>query len=176
MKILFLTLLMLVGCKNFYDDADDDEDTFEVNLDNVQYGATLSSTDPNVRTIAGDATVDVQGDVVTVNINVSGVPQNTTRLHYAYVTADCSSLTTTLPGDTSGTRTMSIGETISLASLQNDVASSGAANFTGDANLGDKSLIVKAFSTLPEQFNTGGSSSVTIACGPLNITGEASFE
>lgn len=178
MKTAFLFLLLIAGCKNFYDDADDDEETYEVILDNVQYGATLSSPDANVSTIAGDATVDVQGNVITVNVNLSGVPQNTTRLHYAYMSANCSALNNAgvLPNDTSGTRSIEINETMSLAALQNDVASSGAASFEGDANLANKSFIVKAFSTAPDQFNNGGTASMTIACGPLNITGEASLE
>lgn len=177
MKTVLLLVLLFSGCKN-YDDPNDDgnEETSELTLDNVQYEASLSSTGTNANTITGTATVDVQGDNVSVNVSLSGVPQNTTRLHYAYVLADCSALAATLPNDTSGTRSFTLNETISLAALQNDIASSGAASGSGDTNLGNKNFIVKAFSTVPDQFNTGGSASITIACGPLNVAGEASLE
>lgn len=176
-KTVFLILLFISGCKNYENQNDDGSgETAELTLDNVQYEASLASTGSNVNTISGKATVDVQGDTVTVNVSLSGVPQNTTRLHYAYVLADCNALTTTLPNDTAGTRSFTLNETISLAALQNDIASSGAASGTGDTNLGNKHFIVKAFSTVPDQFNTGGSASVTIACGPLNVAGEASLQ
>lgn len=176
-KTTILILLLFYGCKNYQDPNDTESaQTEEVVLSNIQYTATLASTDPNVTTMSGTANVDEQGTFVTVSVTLTGIPQNITRLHYAYVLADCSSLAATLPNDTTGTRNFTLNETISVTALQNDLASSGAATTSGDTDLSNKSFIVKAFATDLDQFNNGGSAALTIACGPLNVTGEVSLQ
>lgn len=153
MKWMMFVLLIISGCREFYDEEFEEGDNFTENRENVTYDASLASTDPNVRGITGNSTVDVQGDVVTIAVKLEGVPQNITQLHYSYSPTDCSVVTLTFPNDVNGTRSVNLNETTTLQALKND---------SGDTILDNKSFIIKGFS---------GTNLVTIACGPLNVTG-----
>jgi hypothetical protein len=171
MKFLILGLLLFSGCKNFYDPADEDEASNSEQLVNVSYEATLSSTDTNVPGITGNASVDVQGESVSIKVNLDGVPVDVTQVHYGYIAADCSLITLAIPNDSTGTRTVNLDEQTTPVGLQNDLVSSGASRFNGDFSLQDKSFVVKGFSPFTTIPNTSGTNSITIACGPLNVSG-----
>jgi hypothetical protein len=171
MKFLILGLILFSGCKNFYDSADDDEASNSQQLVNVSYVATLSSTDKIVPAIVGNASVDVQGDSVFVKVNLDGVPVNVTQIHYGYIAADCSLITLAIPDDSTDTRMVNLTEQTTPVGLQNDLVASGASRFNGDFSLEDKSFVVKGFSPFTTIPNTSGTNSITIACGPLNVSG-----
>lgn len=170
MKAWPLILLLISGCKFVIDDGEDNSKNFQTEEANRTYEASLASTDVKVPGIVGTSKVDIQGDVVNVNLELNGVPQNITQIHYGYIAADCSSLQLALPSDINGTRTVKLNEDITLTALQNDVAASGSALVTGDTDLGAKSFVVKAFTVLNSVPNAIGTNTLTIACGRLNLT------
>lgn len=174
MKFVLMGLLILTGCKGFYDEADDDGLTYILDGGEADYDSSLASTDPNVPSISGSAKVSVKQDSVTVSYNLSGVPQNLTSLSYGYIAADCSAINLALPGDVDGTRSVNFSEDTTLKALQNDLVSTGAASSINDINLANKSFIVKGVSVLSS--NLPGSNLITIACGPLNITSSDNLE
>jgi len=161
-------LFILAGCKGFYDEADQDGLTYLLDGGEASYEASLASTDTNVPSITGTATVDVKQDNVSVTYNLSGVPQNLTQISYGYIAADCSAINLALPSDLDGTRTVNFSEETTLRALQNDLASTGASSTSNDINLANKSFIIKGVSVLSS--NLPGANLITIACGPLNVT------
>lgn len=165
--LLLATLLLSSGCKEFYDEEFLEDQASLEESQSSNFEATLSSTDPNLTTLTGQGQVQIIEGEVVVNLNLQGIPQNITQVHYSVINSACNLLNISVPNEAGTTRSYTVSENLSTAAFQVDLQSSGAANSNGDLNLQGKSFIVKAipnFSGLP---NPAGTNAVTIACGEL---------
>lgn len=169
-SILAMALILLGSCKEFYDEEFEEfEATAANNVQDITYNAELTSTDQTDTKLSGSATVDVRNDLVTVDIQVSGVPENLIQLHYSINNAPCASYDVSLTSDSISERTFEASETITVNALATDLASSGAATSSGDINLRGKSFIIKSFSNFSGLPNQAGTNQLTIACGELSV-------
>lgn len=177
MRLVFL-LLLCFSCKEFYDEEyeEDQLEQEEFSNESGSYEITLRSTDPLRPTPTGDATIEVADGSVDVSYNITGVPSNFIQLHYAYVTAPCQSFSSSLGPSTGLERSFSATENLSLASLAQDLASSGAATTTGDTNLIGKRLIIRGVTNFSGTPNPTGTNQLIIACGDIVSRGESNLE
>lgn len=167
---LFIVMILIFtgGCREFYDEEFLEDEASLQQARNNAYVATLTSTDPALTTLAGNGRVELKDDVVSVKVELEGIPQNIVQIHYSFISAGCDQLNISVPNQ-GGTRSYSINESLSRDALAEDLRSSGAATSQGDINLVGKSLIVKAFPNFSGLPNPAGTNSVTIACGELTV-------
>lgn len=174
MRMLLLLLgvfFSLNGCKEFYDEEFLDGNNVRADKENANYDVTLSAVDTSLTELAGQAQVVLDGENVTVAIDLSGIPENINQLHYGFVAADCSAFTNVIPVELGSTREYQINEELSRRALDFDVEAGGL-----DSNsLEGKSLIIKAFSSLTTTV-PNASSSYVLACGTLDESAVESVE
>lgn len=185
-SFILLGLLLLGGCKEFYDEEFEAfRATQEINTggsgggdngNNVSYKVDLKKTDQNVPNLTGSAKIKVNGDKVSVQLEVDGIPANIIQIHYSYTTANCSAILVNIPNNNTTTRSYAITEETARKALSDDLLSSGAAIAQGDVNLNGKSMIVKAFSNFSGLPNSSGTNQITILCGLITIDNEAPAE
>lgn len=171
MKAWIFLLILFTGCREFYDEEFEDGQ-YQSARDNVTYTAELSSTDPGLPSLSGKSVVEVRNGNVTINLELSGVPENIIQIHYGYLSSGCSAFNLSIPIDSTSTRSFTVSETSTISALETDLSSSGASSFSGDTNLENKSFVVKAFSSFSGLPNATGTNSLIIACGNLQVTSQ----
>lgn len=171
----FFILLLLTGCKEFYDEEFEQEvaqgsTSNGTNEENVSYTATLNSSSPNITTLNGSSSVNIDGDTVNIQVQVDGIPDNLLQVHYGFIAAACNALSVAVPNAGTGTKSYNLTEQTTINSLNQDLVTSGANTVAGDIDLSNKSFVVKAFASV----NTGTpatiGNAVIVACGDLNVS------
>ena len=173
MTILLISLCLAIStsCDEFYDEEFENDSTAISLQENVTFQMNLFPTDPSVTDLTGDATIEISGDVVNVTVNIQGIPQNISQIHYGFSSISCSELPVVLPVEVGVPRTYIINETLSRTALEFDV-SSGGVEIT---NIEGESFIIKAFSNVTSStVSTGGI--YTIACGEIRILNDINLE
>lgn len=170
MKFLLILFLLVSGCREFYDEEFEEFERNRANQRNEDgtvaednsYRAELTTTDQNVPDLWGSVNIDVRNRDVTIDLDLEGVPENLIQLHYSYINTDCSALQVGIPNLSSGTRSFTLNETVSVDGLASDLRATGTAQSEGDINLAGKSFVVKAFANSSIETNQ-----FIILCGRL---------
>lgn len=174
MKYIFLLLLILVSCREMYDedfeqDLEESNNTDGTTTEDISYRAELVSTDASVSDLSGTVDINIKDNEVSVSLNVTGIPANLIQVHYTYSNAPCNQLSIAIPNDNTTTRTYNVSETQTVSALNNDLKASGASTSDGDINLGTRSFLVKAFQNFSGIPNPSGTNSITILCGDIQV-------
>lgn len=173
MKYFFLFLLIVVSCREMYDEdyeKDLEESGTGSTTEDVSYTADLVSTDPNLPTLSGTANINITNNEVSVNLTVEEIPANIIQIHYSYMAATCDQLNISIPNENTTTRSYTVSENQNVSALVNDLKSSGASTSDDDINLSTKSFLVKAFSNFSGLPNPTGTNQITILCGDIRVT------
>ncbi len=168
-----ILILVLGGCREFYDEEFEEfNENQRINqtgsggttqdVPPASYTVNLASTDSSLSDLSGTARIEVENDNVRVDIDVDGLPANIIQVHYAYLTAECSTFGVPIPNNGGHRRSYTISETSSVRALIDDLRATGASQSNSDTNLEGKRLIVKAFSNV---VGTNSGIQLTIACG-----------
>ena len=164
-RMLFLLFsFFLVACDQMYDEEFEEfEARRNQTVSGSSYSAELQTTDDSVPGIEGDVSISVRNNDVSLDLNVSGIPQNLTQIHYGFINNGCLGIEREFSADLTSTKNFNISENTSLDAIRDDLAGVGA-----DDNLDGKSFVVKAFPqmTVPD---AQGVTPVTIACGVLQL-------
>ena len=169
--LMAMSLATFTGCKEFYDDEFNEASITQNNEDqDNKYEVDLVATDVNFTDLTGKGTIDIKDGVVNVNISVDEIPQNFTQVFYTYSSADCSSLQTTFPANTTSTRNYSNAETLTDDALSQELIASGASQGSDDTDLANTSLLIRAAPIADGLPSPSGTNMITIACGALTLS------
>lgn len=165
MRQALLGLLLLHwGCDQMYDE--EFERAARVNSvsreERQSYRADLRSTDTTLPELLGEARIDISENEVFFELDLTGVPQNFSQVHYAYIDGDCRQIQRDFQTDLSSLRNMKISENLSTSALLNEVNSS-------ILDLSGKSLVVRAYPVFPTLPDPQGTEAFQIACGELSL-------